>query len=158
MGFAPVFIPISLFFAVAFVAFALLQQKTRREAQRLEVHNRLLDRIGSAKEFGEFLSTDAGTRFLATISPERPKPPHERALSAVLFGVVLLFVGIGLFMGVGERAFGGGEADIAVVATLATATGLGLLVAAFVSYRMAVRFGMLDAGHSGTSAREANAR
>jgi hypothetical protein len=139
VGFAPVFIPITLFLAMAFVAYALLQQKTRREAQRLETHNRLLDRIGSAKEFGEFLSTDAGNRFLTAISPERPKPQAERVLTAVRTGTVLLFVGIGLFMGIGERAFGTDSGELAVVATLATGTGLGLLVAAFISYKLAQR-------------------
>jgi hypothetical protein len=150
VGFAPVFIPVTLFLALAFVAFALLQQKTRREAQRLEVHNKLLERIGSAKEFGEFLSTDAGNRFLTAISPERPKPPHERVLTAVRTGTVLLFVGLALFMGIGERAFGTGSDELAIVPTLATGTGVGLLVAALLSYKLAKRFAALEPGSAAT--------
>jgi hypothetical protein len=53
----------------------VIQARTRREAQRLEFQTRLLERVGSAREFGEFLSTEPGHRF------SRRRCPSQRVRS-----------------------------------------------------------------------------
>jgi hypothetical protein len=131
------------FFAVIFgVLYVIVQHRTRTQAQRLELHTKLLERIGSAREFGEFLSTDAGERFLKTVSD----PRHEaRLLWSVGAGVVLATVGAALFIGLAFKAFGDTDTDLVVFTTIVAATGVGLLLASAINYAFARRLGVLTA-------------
>jgi hypothetical protein len=140
---SPFWIPIAFFFAVAFVAFVMIQARTRREEKRVELHSRILERIGSAREFGEFLDSDPGTRFLKAISPEVTRPEF-RMLGALRAGVVLFTVGIGIFLGISVDAFGDGAADFLIVATILTSVGVGLLLSSAASYVVARRLGLMN--------------
>ena len=75
----------------------LVNARTRRETQRLELHGRLLDRIGSTQEFAEFLATANGQRFLDAITPPATRP-QWRLLWALIGGIVLVSVGIAAFL------------------------------------------------------------
>jgi DNA-directed RNA polymerase specialized sigma24 family protein len=72
-----ILIPISAFAAMAWVIHVVVDGFRRRQQLRLttEFHGKLLDRIGSAHEFGEFLNTSGGARFLDSLLT-----PRERAL------------------------------------------------------------------------------
>ena len=129
-------------------AYAALQARTRREAQRLEFHMRMLDRMGSAREFGEFLSTEAGQRFLNSLAAETSHP-QERVLGYVRAGVVLLFVGPVFLI------FGGGS-PFFELGVLLFVLGIGLLVSSFVSYRLARRLGMVNGNGAQHGRRESN--
>jgi hypothetical protein len=108
-----------------------VRARTQREAHRLELHTRLLDRIGSTREFGEFLSSENGQRFLEAITPPTARP-QWRLLWALFGGIVL--------------ALGGGAAFLAGEDSgwLAMAVGLSLIVAFAVSWRLARAFGLID--------------
>jgi hypothetical protein len=52
----------SLFFMIGYIVWVIVDGYRRRQQTRVftEFHSKLLDRIGSAKEFAEFFSSDAG--------------------------------------------------------------------------------------------------
>jgi hypothetical protein len=153
-----VFVPISAFVATAWVIHIVVDGFRRRQQIRLatEFHGKLLDRIGSAKEFGEFLNTTGGTKFLDSMTVEREGGGAQiRILRAVQTGFVFLALGLGLFVlinftdlgfsdfpGPGRRS--DEEAGFAVMATICTSVGIGLLASAFASYGLSKRLGLLD--------------
>jgi hypothetical protein len=59
-----------------------------------EFHSKMLDRIGSASEFGEFFGSEAGERFLESLASEKGAP-QTRILAALQWGVTLLTPDVG---------------------------------------------------------------
>lgn len=133
-------VPLGFFAMVCFVVYVIANSRRRREQQRVELHGKLLDRIGSAREFGEFLATEAGERFLAGLSPERP---HERIISTVRGGVIFAVVGVTLLIAAYAGTLGDERDDLSIVAIILLGVGVGLLLAAAASYAIARRFGVI---------------
>jgi uncharacterized membrane protein len=134
------FVPLGFFAMVCFVVYVIVEWRRRREQQRVELHSKLLDRIGSAHEFGEFLATEAGERFLSGISSERP---HERIISTVRGGIVFGVLGITLLVAAYVGALGDEREDLLIVAIILFGLGAGLLLAGGASYAIARRFGVM---------------
>jgi hypothetical protein len=136
------------FGSTAYLAYVVLEAIRTRQRTRLtsEFQQKLLDRVGSAQELGTFLSSDGGARILASLSPARPDGgPHVRILRALQAGLVLLALGVGLFVYIAARALPiEGEDAVAMIATVTSALGVGLLLAAGMSYRMSRRMGLLN--------------
>jgi hypothetical protein len=152
-----IFIPISAFVAIAWVIHTIVDGFRRRQQIRLatEFHGKLLDRIGSAKEFGEFLNTTGGSKFLDSLTIEGEGGPHTRILRALQAGFVGLALGVGLFILIGNASLTFGvpseferdaEDGLAVLATISTSIGIGLLLSAGVSYVLSRRMGLMDDG------------
>ena len=150
-----VFVPISAFIAIAWVIHIVVDGLRRRQQIRVttEFHGKLLDRIGSAKEFGEFLNTTGGTKFLDSMTVEREGGGAQiRILRAVQSGFVFLALGLGLFLLIGTTDLGFNndfrrgdeEAGFAVMATICTSIGVGLLLSAGASFGLSKRLGLLD--------------
>ena len=154
-----VLIPISAFVAIAWVIHVIVDGFRRRQQIRLatDFHGKLLDRIGSAKEFGEFLNSSGGTKFLDSLTIERAEGGAQtRILRAVQAGMVFLALGLGLFLLIGnislttqvyingETIQSNAESGFAVFATLCTSIGIGLLMSATVSYMLSKRMGLMD--------------
>ena len=133
-------VPLGFFAMVCFIVYVVVEWRRRREQQRVELHSKLLDRIGSAREFGEFLSTEAGERFLTGLSSERP---HERIISAVRGGVIFAVIGVTLVIAAYTGALGNERDDLLVVAVILVGLGAGLLLAAAASYMIARRLGIM---------------
>jgi hypothetical protein len=114
----------------------------RRQQLRLsaEFQTRLLERIGSAREFGEFLATESGARFLDAISIDR-NSVQIGILHTLQSGVVALATGLGLFILARGKSYGEG---LLIVATIALALGAGLLLASALSYLLSKRMGLLN--------------
>ena len=162
-----VLIPLSAFAAGAWVIHTIVDGFRRRQQLRLatDFHGKLLDRIGSAREFGEFLNTTGGTKFFDSLTIEREGGgAHARILRAVQAGFVFLTLGLGLFLLIGNitlttRDFVNGElitsnaeSGIAVFATISTSIDIGLLLSAAASYMLSKRMGLMDAGRGHRSA------
>ncbi|MBM3819431.1 MAG: hypothetical protein FJW14_10520 [Acidimicrobiia bacterium] len=149
-----VFVPISAFIATAWVIQVVVDGFRRRQQIRLttEFHGKLLDRIGSAKEFGEFLNTSGGARFLDSMTVEREGGgAPARILQALQAGLVMLTLGIGVFvligttdLMIGDNPGENDEAGFAVLATITTSIGVGLLLSAGASYGLSKRLGLVD--------------
>ena len=144
----PIVALISVFGSTAYIAYVILAAIRSRHQTRLtsEFQQKLLDRIGSAQELGAFLSSEGGARMLASLSPAHAAgAPHTRILRALQAGLVLLALGAALFLYIFVRSLPvEGEDAIAMIATIATAVGIGLLGAAAASYRLSRRMGLLD--------------
>ena len=137
----------SLFFMIGFIVWTVVDGYRRRQQTRVytEFHSKLLDRIGSAKEFGEFFSTDAGDRFLSALSSSDAAAPQLRILRSLQTGLVLLALGIGLFILTDQRNFALDAMDgLIVTATAATAIGAALVVSTAMSYLLSKRMGLID--------------
>lgn len=125
---------------MAFVGFllwlgaGLLKERSRR---RTELQLRVMDRFASAPEFLAFLDTETGRHFRDALSG-RPFHAVRQILGGVHLGVVLIALGGGLY--VASRSVG--DRDLLVAATVCAAVGLGLLIAAALSKRLARRWGV----------------
>ena len=146
MGSEIIIVP-SLFLAVGFIVYTIVDGYRRRQQTRAftEFHSKLLDRIGSAKEFGEFFSSDAGKGFLTALSNSEAAAPQLRILRSLQTGLVLLALGVGFFMLTSARNFDLEAVDgLLVTATAATAIGAGLVVSTAMSYILSKRMGLIE--------------
>lgn len=139
---------VGVFGSTSFLAYVILAIfRARYQAKVVsEFQQKLLDRAGSAADLAALLSTEGGARLLASLSPGA-RTPHQRMLGAVQAGAALLAVGLGLFVFLFWRALPDGASDVAALAAvIATALGVGLLAAAYATYRLSRHLGLLDDG------------
>lgn len=135
----------SLFFMIGFIVYVTVEGMRRRAQARMvtEFHTKLLDRIGSAREFAEFFASDAGKRFMDSLSTTETGTPQMRILRSVQLGLVLLALGIGLFVLTDQRTFSIEAADgLVVTATVTAAIGAGLLVSTVITYLLSWQMGL----------------
>jgi hypothetical protein len=147
MGSEVIIVP-SAFVMVGYVFYVVANAFSRRQQVRStsEFQARLLDRMGSVGELNQFLSTEGGQRFLTAITTESSGgAAHQRVLRAFQSGTVMVCLGIGLFFYVGDvdLPFGAYE-NVAFVATVSTAVGLGLLLSGYISLRLSRRMGLIN--------------
>jgi hypothetical protein len=134
------------FFLVGFIVYVIVEGFRRRSQAKMvtEFHGRLLDRIGSTKEFGDFFASDAGRRFMDSLSNTDTGSPQIRILKSVQLGLVLLALGIGLFILTDQRTFSLEAADgLVVTATVTAAVGSGLIVSTIITYLLSWQMGLL---------------
>jgi TRAP-type mannitol/chloroaromatic compound transport system permease large subunit len=154
MGSEVIIVP-SLFLMIAYVFYVMANAFTRRQLLRstTEFQGKLLDRMGTVGEFSQFLNTEGGRRFLGTMSSDSAgSVAHQRVLRAFQSGIVMVCLGIGIFMYLGEVVI---ERDtyesVGFVGTVSAAVGLGLLISGYVSLKLSRRLGLIN-GKSETSA------
>jgi hypothetical protein len=141
-----VIIPI-MFATVSFIVWVIVDGLRRRQQTKVftEFHSKLLDRIGTAKEFGEFFSSDAGQQFLNSLSRSEAGAPQTRILRSMQTGLVLVTLGIAVFLLVTARSFSTEAVDaFVVIATAATAIGTALLISTAASYVLSKRMGLIE--------------
>lgn len=141
-------IPISFFVLTGFVLSIGINgwQRNRQLKVVADFNTRLLDKLGSVKDFGEFLQTEAGATFLHSFAAENPATSApQRILRAAQTGVVLLCLGIGMLLLARLHTFTDMEAlgVTTGLGVVATSLGIGYLVSAALSYRLAAMFGVL---------------
>jgi hypothetical protein len=137
----------SLFFMLGFVVYTIVDGYRRRQQMRVfsEFHTKLLERLGSAREFADFFTSEAGTRFLQSLSSSEGGAPQLRILRSLQAGLVLLAVGIGFFILVDQRNFSLDAVDgLTVMATASTAVGAALLVSTVMSYLLSKQMGLIE--------------
>src|SRR6266852_5033121 len=128
--------------ATCWVIVVIVDGFRRRQQLRLsaELQTRLLDRIGSAREFGEVLATESGARFLDAISVDR-NATQTGILRALQSGTVSLVMGAAIFVLARGKSY---QEGLWIVATICAALGIGLLLASALSYRLSKRMGLFD--------------
>jgi len=132
-------IPIAFLVAVAWVVYVIAQQRTQREAQRAELQTKLLERVGSAREFGEFLGSPAGERFLQALAPIQPR---NRLFTSIRVGTFLVAFALIVLGAVFWRLLGSEGDDLQVLAIVVLAIGLATLASAGLSHAAARRLGL----------------
>jgi len=150
MGSEAIILP-AAFGSIVWLVYIIVDGFRRRQRLRVftDFHSKLLDRIGSAREFGEFFGSEAGVRFLESLASEEGRP-QARILAAVQWGLTLISLGVAILILLGNRSFDSNTVDLlAFIAAVATGIGIGSLVSAFVSYLMSKRMGLVDRGRRG---------
>ena len=134
---------ISMCFLFGYVVqIAVTSWSRRQHLKAITTFNtHVVDRLGSAADFGAFAQTEAGSRLLNGLTAVEPPSmtPERRILSSVQTGIVLLSLGLGLLYL--ARSSGGGE--LAVFGTIGLSLGIGFLLSAGISYRLSRAFGLL---------------
>lgn len=116
-----------------------------------EVHNKLLDRFAGTDELLTFVQTTAGRRFLEAApihveasATERPvAAPLNRILWSVQAGIVLVVGGLG-FQYVSGQVIPEVAQGLWTIGVLASAFGLGFILAGGFSFVISRRLGLLD--------------
>ena len=122
-----------------------MNKRQRRMKAQAELHGRLLDKFSSAKEIAEFLQTSGGAQLLEGLSSER-EDPAGGILRSTHRGIVLVVVAIGC-LGL-TRAYGWDNNPLLVVGVILLCLGIGFLISAGVSQRLAKILGLMEPGGS----------
>lgn len=142
-GYIPIeFVVLPLMFALIIVVICVVYlERSRREKHRTELQKAILERVGSVKDFAEFLTTEQGERFLASLAPAQFTRPTLRSVGSVRFGVVALTVGAFLMFALHSTVFGSfgrtPPPPLLLGSLLLVAIGIGTLLAAIVSFVIA---------------------
>jgi hypothetical protein len=133
-----VLVPIAAFaMVVLLVAFSYKLKRARVQEQG-EMRKRLLDKFSSGTELSEFLATPQGQSFLKDQEANAAKrSPKVRIISSIGAGIVLLLLGVAFF-GLMHLKQG-----FVYPGTILTALGVGILVAAAISYRLYKKWNMV---------------
>jgi hypothetical protein len=146
MGSEVIIVP-ALFLMIGYVFYVVASAFTRRQQLRstTEFQSRLLDRMGTVGEFSQFLNTEGGQRFLGTMSPDAGGgAAPQRVLRAFQSGIVMVCLGIGIFMYLGEIGIDRETYEsVGFVGTVSAAVGTGLLISGYVSLKLSRRLGLL---------------
>ncbi len=144
MGSEIIIVPF-IFSTFGFIVWVLVTGWQRRQHIRVmtDFNNKLLDRMGSVKDFSEFLQTDGGAKFIDRVTAGGTRPEIRwTILRSLQTGLVLLALGVGLIV----LAFSSrsewpvDEARIfSVTGTIALSLGVGFLLSAIAAYSVASR-------------------
>jgi len=151
MGSEVVIVPI-IFGTIAFIVWTVVNGWLRRQHVKsiIEFNTRLVERIGSVKDFSDFLQTDGGAKFFESLTVERGSiGAHERILRGAAIGTVFIVLGLGfVFLGWLFRAEWNHESFM-VVGVIALSLGIGGVLSSGLSYRLARVLGLLGAQDHG---------
>jgi hypothetical protein len=106
-----------------------------------DFQNRLLERIGTAEEFGRFLESDAWRQFLGAVEP-RVGISARRIIGSTQTGTILTLLGIALV--VLGFLFPFDEPVMPILGVIVLSLGVGFLVSAFLAFRLSKSLGLLE--------------
>jgi len=137
--------------AIVFLPWILFNAWLRSERLKriAEFNNRLFDRLGSGKDFVDFLQTEGGARFMENLATDRgseglfggSSSPKHAILRAMQTGIVFFTLGGGLTLL--SRFFENHE-TLTIIGVIALSLGVGFLISTVASYRMARTLGVLE--------------
>jgi hypothetical protein len=142
MGAEIIIVPF-IFSTIGFVVWVAFNAWQRRQQVKLltDFNSRLLERIGSVKDFSEFLQTDGGAKFIDRVTAGGTPPDvWMTILRAVQTGIVLLSLGVGLLLlaWMLRARYPYGDFEVfTITGTIALSLGVGFLLSGGASYRLA---------------------
>ena len=146
--FVPMVVGIGFFALVGWIVFAFVDGRRRREQLKAmtDFHTRALDKMGSTADFGNFLETDGGKRFLKSLTIEGPNAKQhivrgtERGILCLVIGLALMLLG---------WTFQDVRDGFLIIGVIVAACGVGNLISCVASYGLSKSFGLLngDNGH-----------
>jgi hypothetical protein len=136
----------ALFGTICFVVWTVASnlQRSRHVREMTAFNARIIERMGSIKDFNDFLQTPGGTQFMNAITADKgPTGPRDRILRAVQTGIVLSSVAAGcLFL---SRLYRYETSDIfTFIGVILLSLGVGFLIAAAAAYGLSQRLGVLQ--------------
>jgi hypothetical protein len=137
-----VIIPV-IFGAFSFMLWTIFSTVRRFKIARLQadVQARLVEKFGTTQDLLAYVQTDAGKRFLESLSVEQ-RSPYDRIIGAVQAGIILAFFGAALLF-LRNRVSGADEGFM-VFGTIFVTLGIAFAIAAGVSYSLSKSFGLLN--------------
>lgn len=142
----PMVITVSFFAMIAWIVYVIVDGKRRRERLKVftDFHGKLMDRMASPAEFGAFIQSPGGQRFLATLSTERGGP-KVAIMRSVHTGTIMLALSIGLlFLQRLDLWNSEARAFVVFMGVIVLALGVGFLVSAGLSWRLGRSLGVMD--------------
>jgi hypothetical protein len=142
----PMVITVSFFAMIAWIVYVIVDGKRRRERLKVftDFHGKLMDRMTSPAEFGAFMQSPGGQRFLATLQTERGGP-KAAIMRSVHTGTIMLALSIGLlFLQRLDLWNSEARAFVVFMGVIVLALGVGFLVSAGLSWRLGRSLGVMD--------------
>jgi len=137
---------LSLCFLIGYVVQIAVTNWSRRQHVKaiMTFNTHVLDRLGSATDFGAFAQTEAGAQLMRGLTAVEPPSmaPERRILSSVQTGIVLLSLGLGLFY-LARSSGVSNHGEFTVFAAIGLSLGIGFLLSAGVSYQLSRVLGLL---------------
>ena len=134
----PIIIVPASFFLIGWLIWMVV--RWRQYKYRMDVQLKMLDKVSTGAELVQFAESDAGSKFLASIELQSAGT-RDRIISAVYKAVILLIVGIAVY--VLRGTLDEGTVVFTILGTVLMAFGIGYLIATFISYRLASKWGMI---------------
>lgn len=136
-------------FAIAWLLRTLIEQRrwSRLSRTQSEVHNKILERVGTSEALLDYMRTPAGSKFLESApiplhtEPPGPAAPIARAMWSIQLGVVVAAGALGMLLVSGRLEPDDAEAFFAM-GVIALCVGGGFVVSAVVSLVMSRRLGL----------------
>ena len=131
-------VPLGFFIMVVLLAYFGLRRKQVVAREQAELRKHLLDKFATGQEFAAFLETQGGKQFLAEMSQPRRNPwmSFTGGIVCTTLGLAWFFSGLLLFRAK-DQTFPG---------ILLLAIGVGLLISAIVSHKLASNTGSSGSG------------
>jgi hypothetical protein len=139
---------VSFFFLIGYVVQIAVTSWNRRQHLKavMTFNTHVLDRLGSATDFGAFAQTEAGAQLMRGLTAVEPPSmtPERRILSSVQTGIVLLSLGLGLLY-LARSSGVSSQGELTVFGTIGLSLGIGFLLSAGLSYLLSRALGLLRA-------------
>jgi hypothetical protein len=136
----------AIFFTMGFIVWTIVSSLQRRHRLRLlvEFNNKLIDRLGSVSDFGQFANSEAGSKFLNSVMADAPLTrPGERILRAIQSGIVLMVLGLGLLSLGWYFQASDAQDPFVITGVVALSIGIGFVLSSAASYRVSTSLGLL---------------
>ena len=141
MGEEVILFPI-FFTLIGFVIWTIFSTIRRSKTAKLqaELQTKLLEKFGSGQELLAYVQSDAGKRFLESLTMEQ-RTPYGRILGAAQVSVILILVSLAFLYLRGRVACA--DEGFLVFGTITLSLGVGFGLSAALSYYMSKSFGLL---------------
>lgn len=141
MGPEVILFPI-FFTLVGFIIWTIFSTIRRYQTAKLQagLQTKLLEKFGSGQELLAYVQSDAGKRFLESLTMEQ-RTPYGRILGAAQVSVILVLLSFA-FLFLRGRVLGAEEGFL-VFGAITLCLGLGFGLSAALSYYMSKSFGLL---------------
>jgi hypothetical protein len=142
-AFIPMVVGLGFFSLIAWIFFVIVDGRRRRDQLKVtsEFNAKILEKMGSTAEFGAFLDTEGGKRFMKSLTIEGPSA-KTRMLGATQTGIVCASIGIAMLILGGIFYYL--RDGLWVMGGIITACGVGFIVSTLASYRLSKALGLLD--------------
>ncbi len=142
---APMIIMPGMFAMIAFIVWVVVNNRRRKDIMQAqtEMQTKLLDKFGSAQELAEYLSSEAGQKFLTSATIEQTKP-HGRILGGMTAGIVMMFFGGAFHSLRGLLPNSGSLEGFTIAGTIFAALGLGFLFSTIAAYVLSKSWGLFN--------------
>ena len=131
-----------LFAVVALIIWIIFSTIRRYNTTKLQagLQTKLIEKFGTGQELLAYVQSEAGKRFLESLTMEQ-RTPYARILGAAQASVILALVGLALLFLRGRVA--GADEGFLVFGTIILSLGVGFGLAAALSYFVSKSLGLL---------------